>query len=166
MIAARKPRRRWLRYSLITLLVLLIAASIATRWVARRLDKSARQNEVMEVIVNAGGRLRLDFQIDESGNRVANARIHGSAWLRYWTGDDLGSNVVEAEVTTDNALQDIAVLPNLRILDLSSERITDAGLRHVEAAHQLKMLCLMDTRITERGILKIRKALPNCKIVR
>jgi Leucine-rich repeat (LRR) protein len=165
MTAAPK-RRRWLRYSLITLLVTLVAVSIAIRWVAHRLDRSARQNEVMEAIVNAGGRVRLDFQIDEAGNGMAEARPHGSAWFRSLTNDNLGGNAVEAEVPTDDALKDIAVLPNLRILDLSSSGITDACLPHLEHLSQLESLHLHETRLSEQGILKIQKALPNCRIVR
>jgi hypothetical protein len=165
MIDAPK-RRHWLRYSLITLLVLLVAASIAIRWVAHRLDTSARQNEVMEAIVNAGGRVRLDFQIDESGNRVGKAQLHGSAWFRSLTDDNLGGNAVEAEVKTNDALADIAVLPTLRILDLSSSGITDACLPHLAHLSQLESLHLHKTRLTEQGILKIQKALQNCRIVR
>ena len=127
----------------------------------------AQRTEMMETIVNAGGRVRLDLRIDESGNPIAEAKPHGSAWLRPWMGsDDLGSNIVEAEVTTDDALEGIDCLPNLRILVLGSSRITDAGLQHLERLTQLKTLCLNGTQVTEQGILKIQKALPNCWIVR
>ncbi len=160
-------RRRWLRYSLITLLVLVVVAGIAATWIGRTMQAWARRTEMMETIVNAGGRVRLDLKIDESGNPIAEAKPHGSTWLRPFMGsDDLGSNIVEAEVTTDDALKGIECLPNLRILVLSSSRITDAGLWHLERLIHLKTLCLNSTKITEQNILKFHKTLPNCKIVR
>lgn len=159
--------RRWLRYSLITLLVLVVIAGIAATWIGRTMQAWARRTEMMETIVNAGGRVRLDLEIDESGNPIAKSKPHGSAWLRPLMGsDDLGSNIVEAEVTTDEALKGIDCLRNLLILVLSSDKITDAGLQHVERLIHLKTLCLNSTEITEQGILKLQKTLPNCKIVR
>jgi hypothetical protein len=136
-------RRRWLRYGLIMLLVLVVVAGIAVTWIGRTMQAWARRTEMTETIVNAGGRVRLDLTIDESGNPIAKAKPHGSAWLRPLMGsDDLGSNIVEAEVPTDDALEGIECLPNLRILVLSSSRITDAGLQHLERLSQLKTLCL------------------------
>ena len=110
-------RRRWLLYSLITLLVLVVAAGIAATCIARTMRGWARRTEMMETIVNSGGKVRLDFHIDESGNPTADRKIHGSAWLRPLMGtDDLGSNIVEVKVTTDEALNGIECLRNLRIL--------------------------------------------------
>lgn len=160
-------RRRWLRYSLITLLVLLVIAGVTMTWIGRTMRAWAQRTEAVESIANAGGKVRFDFQIDESGNRVAEAKPHGSAWLRPWMGsDDLGSNVVEAEVPADAALKDIECLHNLRSLELTSSGITDACLPHLEHLSQLESLHLHETRLTEQGILKIQKALPNCRIVR
>jgi hypothetical protein len=162
------PKRRlWLRYSLITLLVVVVVAGVAMGRIGRTMRAWAQRTEMMETIVNAGGRVRLDLEIDESGNPITKAKPHGSAWLRPWMGsDDLGSNIVEAEVVNDDALAGIECLRNLRILVLSSGRITDAGLQHVERVTRLKTLCLNGTKITGQGILKIQKALPNCRIVR
>lgn len=166
-MTAVPKRRRWRLYGLITLLVLVVVAGIAVTCIARTMRAWARRTEMMETIVNAGGRVRLDLTIDESGNPIAEAKPHGSAWLRPWMGsDDLGSNIVEAEVPTNEALKGINCLRNLRVLVLSSSRITNAGLQHVERLTHLRMLCLNGTKVTEQGITRIKKALPNCRIVR
>jgi hypothetical protein len=161
------PKRRWRLYALITLLVLVVVTGIVLTCVGRTMRAWAQRTEMMETIVNSGGKVRLDLEIDESGNPIAEAKPHGSAWLRpLMGGDDLGSNIVEAEVTTDDALKGIECLRNLRILVLSSGRITDAGLKRVEQLSRLKTLCLNETKVTEEGVMKLRKALPNCKILR
>lgn len=160
------PRRRWLRYSLTTLLVLVVLASIGMGWAAHRLERTARQKEAVEAILATGATLRFDFEIDQSGNSLPEASLPGPAWLRYWIGDDLGGNVVEAEVRSDDALQHTKDLPQLRQLHLVSKGITDTGLGHLEQMSQLEMLQVSETGVTERGIKTLRKALPNCRIVR
>jgi hypothetical protein len=144
-------RRRWLRYGLITLLVLVAATGIAMTWMVQKMQRTLRQNEAAETIVNAGGKVRFDF---ENGKR------------RQSIGDDLGAYVVEAEVPTDDALRGIKNLPRLRFLLLSSKGITDAAIPHVAELNQLERLCLNDTKITEEGVERLRKALPKCEIVR
>lgn len=159
-------RRRWLRYSLITLLVLVLVAGIAMTWFAHRLQRSARQHEAVEAILATGGGVEFDFEVDQAGNPLPKPEFPGPAWLRSWVGDDICSNVVEAEVQTDTALTGVKDLPQLRRLHLFSKGITDAGLQHLEQLPQLKVLFVEKTQVTEQGILKLRKALPNCKIVR
>lgn len=190
MTDAAKPRRRWLLYSLITLLVLVVLAGIAMTWVAIRVQRTMRQSEAVEAILEAGGVVRYDFEVDQSGNRLPKASLPGPAWVRYWTGYDLDSNVVEAEVQTDATLEGIKDLPLLRRLHLFSTRITDAGLRHLKMSPQLEVLYLENvgvtdvglqhleqlpqlkglyldkTQVTEKGVMKLQKALPNCVIAR
>ena len=166
MTDAPKPRRRWLRCSLITLLVLVASAGIGMSWIAHRLQLSMRQQEAMEAILEAGGRVKCDFEIDQSGNPLPQAPPPRPAWQRYWIGDDLGTNVVEAEVQADTVLERIKDLPQLRQLRLSSKGITDAGLGHLEQVPQLETLHLERTQVTEQGVRQLQKALPNCRIVR
>ena len=162
-----KRQRRWLRYSLIALLAVVVVVGIAATWIGRTMQAWAQRTAMMGTIVNAGGRVRLDMKIDESGNPIAEARSHGSAWLKPWMdSDDLGSNIVEAQVPSDEALNGIDCLRNLRILVLSSDRITNAGLQHVKRLTHLKTLCLSGTKITDQGVAELQKALPNCRIFR
>jgi hypothetical protein len=165
MMDAPKLRRRWLRYGLILLLALAIVA-IVVNLVTQKMHAVMQRTDALEAVVEAGGEVRFDFQIDESGNRLAKARLPGPSWLRWLTGDDLGAHVVEAQVETDEALKRIAELPQLWALHLSSKGITDAGLARLHCMSQLQVLSLEETQVTERGVTNLRKALPNCQIVR
>jgi len=160
------PRRRWLRYSLVTLLILVLLASIVAGWLAKQLQRRMRQHEAVEAILATGGGVRFDFEIDQSGNPLTEAAPPGPAWLRYWIGDDLCANVVEAEVQSDSVLECVQDLPQLKKLHLFSVKITDTGLEHVQGLTQLTVLWLDDTQVTDRGVRKLQKALPNCHIVR
>jgi len=57
MIDAPKPRRRWLRCSLMTLLVLVVSAGIGMSWIAHRLQRSMRQHEAVEATLKTGGKV-------------------------------------------------------------------------------------------------------------
>ena len=81
-------------------------------------------------------------------------------------GQDLGANVIEAEVQTDEALEGVKDLPQLRRLHLFSKRITDVGLQHLEMVSQLETLYLEKTEVTDGGIRRLQKALPKCRIIR
>jgi hypothetical protein len=166
MIDTAKPRRRWLRYGLITLLVLAVVAGIGMCWVAQRMRESMRRTEAVEAIFKSGGGARFDFEVDESGKPLAKAREPGPAWLRYLMGQDLGANVIEAEVQTDEALEGVKDLPQLRRLHLFSKRITDVGLQHLEMVSQLETLYLEKTEVTDAGVKKLQKALPKCRVIR
>ena len=161
-----KPRRRWLRYGLISLLVLVIVASGLMCWIEPRMRESMRRTEAVEAIFKSGGGAKFDFEVDESGKRLAKAREPGPAWLRYLMDQDLGASVIEAEVQTDEALEGVKDLPQLRKLHLFSKRITDVGLQHLEKTGQLETLYLEKTQVTDEGVRKLQKALPKCRIIR
>jgi hypothetical protein len=147
-------------------LVLVTAAGIGMCWVAQRMQASMRQHEAVEAILETGGGVRFDFEIDQSGNPLPKASPPGPTWVRYLMGDDFCSNVVEAEVQADTALECVKDLPQLHRLHLFSKAITDAGLEHLEQLPQLETLFLEKTKVTEQGIRKLQKALPNCRIIR
>ncbi len=54
----------------------------------------------------------------------------------------------------------------LRLLHLDRTLITDTGLAHLENLTSLRSLRLCGTRVTDDGAAKLRKALPDCDIVR
>ena len=57
-------------------------------------------------------------------------------------------------------------LANLQTLHLSGPKITDAGLVHLNGLTQLQDLGLQQTKVTDAGVAELKKALPDCKIVK
>ena len=66
---------------------------------------------------------------------------------------------------TDAGLAHLRDLPNLHWLDLSYTEVTDAGLVHLEGMSTLRDLNLYQTKVTARGHSRLRKALPNLRVV-
>ena len=58
------------------------------------------------------------------------------------------------------------VLPQLQTLGLAGTYVTDAGLKELAALKQLQTLRLDNTKVTDAGIAELKKALPDCKILK
>jgi hypothetical protein len=54
----------------------------------------------------------------------------------------------------------------LETLFLSSPQITDEGLEHLTALTDLKFLILGRSQVTDKGVQKLERALPKCEILR
>lgn len=163
-MSVNRPTRR-LSYLAPTLLVVgLLVVTVAYK--AAAVAKAvANRTDAVAAILDAGGAIRCDFQIDHAGNPLPAPPPPKPSWVRYWIGDDVGSNVVEASVRSDDALVTIRALPQLRRLHLFSAGITDAGLAYLEHLPQLEAVRIEETKVTEQGIDRLRKALPRCQVV-
>jgi hypothetical protein len=56
--------------------------------------------------------------------------------------------------------------PPLRELNLRDTNITDAGLKGLTGLKQLRKLDLTGTKVTDAGVKDLKKALPDCTVVR
>jgi hypothetical protein len=182
MNKSREPRLRWFQYSLSTLLLAVLLVSIGMSWVAVRMQRARREREAVAAIMELGGWVQYDYdyQVQPSGKPLPNASPPGPAWLRKPLGENFFATVVgvslENSSCTDADLRDLAVLTQLRWLDLGGTRITDAGLerltgltrlqelglsgtlvtgaglKHIEGLTQLQLLDLRGTRVTDAGL--------------
>ncbi len=154
MTDARKPRRRWYQYSLRSLLLLMLLASIGMSWFAVRMQKSRRQQDAVEAVEKAGGWVVYDCQSEQASD--PNAVPPGPGWLRDRLGEYFFANVVavyfDTTLVTDDDLQQLKRLPQLRTLYLAGALITDAGVEHLAEITQLEVLNLSATRVTDAGL--------------
>ncbi len=67
---------------------------------------------------------------------------------------------------TDEGVEHLKALTALRTLDLSSAHITDEGLEHLSDLSALESLDLRYTQVTDARIARLKKALPNCEILK
>lgn len=144
-----KPKRRWY-CNLRTLLLLMLLASIFMVWVVVRLEQANRQREVVETIVELGGRVLYDYQMNR-------AKSPGPAWLRKLLGNDFFTNVVGVSFRrqrqfTGAGLEQLAELAQLQSLYLGYTQVADGGLRHIQGLTQLKALSLGHTQVSGAGL--------------
>lgn len=65
---------------------------------------------------------------------------------------------------SDDAMPDLAVLPNLRVLNATNTRLTDRGLKLIAASRDLKLLKLNRTHITDDGLECFRE-MPSLRLL-
>lgn len=74
--------------------------------------------------------------------------------------------VLSKTAVTDVGLAHLRGLKNLGFLDLHSTTVTDAGLAGLSEMKKLEILLLDGTAVTDDGVTSLKKALPDCDIVR
>jgi Leucine Rich repeat len=131
-----KRKRRWLQFSLRTLLLTTFVIAATTGWLGKRIEDKHRERDEVAAIVKGGGRVAYDYE--------KNGTSRGPSWLRSVLGEDFFGTVVEADLSgtavTDDGLAALASLANLETLDISDTRVTDAGLLHAARLRNLKSL--------------------------
>jgi Leucine-rich repeat (LRR) protein len=168
-------RRRWLRISTRTLLLIVLVISVVLGYVSHRARK---QEELVRRLLTEGrGKVGYRHAWDEAGKRIPNAATPGPAWLRRLIGehaflqlhtvlltdfneDDLRliSEFPSIEVLSlpelarDEGMPHIARLRNLKKLYLSSPLLTDRGIEYLAGLHNLEKLILMNARLTDDGL--------------
>ena len=118
-------RRRWFRFSLRTLFVLVTVLCI---WLGFQVNAAHRQKEAVAAIQKAGGYVLFDYQITRGGAIMANASPPGPGWLRKFIGEDYFrkvKNVNLSETTTESGFSQLALLPDLDVLALEDTQIID-----------------------------------------
>ena len=103
----RRHRRKF-QYSLRTRNVVMFMACIGMSWVSVRIQRARQQKEAVEAILEMGGRVWYDFL--------------GTAFVV-----DCNSSQM-----TDDGLQDLKELTQLKRLTLGDTKVTDAGLEALE----------------------------------
>jgi len=167
--AAPRPKRHWFQYSLRTLLLLMLLASIGMSWLAVKMQQARRQREAVEAIQKLGGQVWYDYEVQQSGNPLPGAGPPGPAWLRNLLGEDILARVVyvsffRSSSVTDAGLERLKGLTQLQELYLGVTQVSDAGLEHLKGLTQLQQLYFFDTKVTDEGVKKLQQALPKCMV--
>src|SRR5262245_2921580 len=164
--------KRWLRFSLRTMLVLITALCI---WLGFQVNAARRQREAVTVLRNAGAMIYFDYQVvPESpttrltlgGKSIDPDQLPpGPGWLRRLIGDDYFRTVVAVYFDRENAsikkadLDELAKLPHVSLFGFtgSGTDITDKHLIALSQLPRLEMLLVIDARING----SILASLPN-----
>ena len=93
-----------------------------------------------------------------AGTRVSDTGLASLAKLRA-----LGNLGLARTQITDKGLAVLRELPALEYLHLDETQITDAGLDSLANCGKLSNLYVRRTEVRRQGLLKLHKALPNCK---
>ena len=145
-----RPRRRWLRFSLRTLLLLVVLAAI---FPGRALYKAERQRRAVAQVLSLGGEVHYEHQFDDRGWNPE-GEPPGPAWLVRFFGIDLFARVKVVGLygsngqLTDDALKCLEALCDAEQLQIGSAKhlspyISNDGLRVLRTFENLQRLDLI-----------------------
>ncbi len=135
-------RRRWLRYSLRTLLILITLFAV---WLGWHMHRRREQQRVATAVKERGGQAVPALRdLSQLSVTLAPYTLENDFWL---------TNLK----LTDDALQDFESVPDLLGLHLSDNRITDQGLAYLKDRTDLMVLDLTNNpAITDAGLAHLR----------
>ncbi|HEV2970766.1 MAG TPA: hypothetical protein VGY55_12415 [Pirellulales bacterium] len=173
-----KRRRRWLQYSLRSLMIFTMICAVGSAWLGRKIDQKRREREAVAAIVKSGGSVFYDYEdrgwLSPPAN---NAKPPGPDWLRNLLGENFFSDVYWVVLSTsDGKLENLKQLTQLKKLQLTvsdgglenlkgltqlqflhfSGAVTDADLENLKEMHHLKELSLNATKVTDAGLTKLK----------
>jgi Leucine-rich repeat (LRR) protein len=185
--ASQPAVARRFQYSVQTLFMLLLLASVGMSWVGMRVERVRVQQAAVEAFLKTGGQCYWTYgnitTLYVTGPQVTDAAIARVRQLRHLVVLNIGSsNVTDAGMANLQGLSDLIQLwldntpisdaglthmrglSQLQILSLSGNRITDAGLEHLCRLTRLRSLYFLNTKVTKEGVKKLRAALPDCDV--
>jgi Leucine Rich repeat len=163
-----KPKRRWLQFSLRTLMVLMLVLGCGFGWLGMKVKQAREQREAVKAIRAVGGDVVYDYQEFADDFVVLHAPKPSSPeWLRERLGEDFFHNVVRVNLHGPKVGADclaqlrspLGDLRHLRRLKLFATNVTDAELVHLRALTQVTYLLLNESGITDAGLSQLARML-------
>ncbi len=154
---ASRHWRRYLRFSLRGLIVVVLVIGVGLGWIIR----SARiQREAVAAIQNAGGVVIYDWEWS-NGKSIAGGKPWAPRWLVDLMGVDYFGHVTlvwlhESSTATDATFAHVGRLAQLQQLNLFRSPVSDADLVHLKGLTKLTALYLNDTPVTDAGLAHVK----------
>jgi hypothetical protein len=139
MATHTKRKRRFLRFSIRTLLIVLTIFCVALGW---KVERARKQREAVAWVHEMGGSVNYDYEFDDDGSSATDAKPPGSEWLRKHLGRDFFDDVVRVSLT-EVGVSDVTPLSGLTSL--------------VE-------LYLEGPQVSEEAVEQLKRALPKSEI--
>jgi hypothetical protein len=151
-----RPWRRYLRFSVRELIVLVIVVGAGLGWIVRQAHV---QRDAVAAIRKAGGTVRYSWEHGNTFPRV------GRPWAPSWLLDLIGVdffdhvfdvNLSESSRPADTTLAEVGRLNQLQRLWLNDASVTDAGLVHLTGLTNLSTLGLGGAQVTDAGLAHLQ----------
>lgn len=173
------------RFSLRTLLIVVLLACIGARYVGLWMVEARAQRAAVQEIEASKGFVVYDFQVTADDRLDVFAEPSAPVWLQRWLGRDAVADVVKVSLSSYGVISRrqgfsgvyeteeahaAMIAGRLRSLDsLVSLRLVGPGfsdiwLEQIEGLTTLREIHLTGTSVTPAGVSHLRHALPECQV--
>lgn len=136
-----------------------LAAGRHAKSVKALIDLGAEVRDVEDEVTRDRGTYVILFR----EHFAPDGKVHGDVLKLIREIQSLFLGVLNSSVS-DDAMPDLAVLPNLRVLNATNTRLSDRGVKLIAASRDLKLLKLNRTRITDDGLECLRE-MPSLRLL-
>ncbi|WP_218933035.1 leucine-rich repeat domain-containing protein [Roseimaritima multifibrata] len=160
--STKVSHRRWLRFSMRSLLFVVTVVSV---WLAVVSSRARSQKQAIDRVKQLGGFVSYDYTLDTNMNWRKGPNLPAPVWLIDLTGEDYVRTVwiVNFDDKSDPSDDDLEVVERFDALKqltlMNRKKITDEGLRHVSGLTELEVLALNGTNVSGEGLSHLR----NCQ---
>jgi hypothetical protein len=156
---ARRPFRRWLRFSLRTLLILITLLGI---WIGVKVNQARRQKEAVEKLLTLGAEIAYDHQWMGTWYD-STMELNVPMWAQQLCGKDFFQNVAfvyfqpkrgPGPAITDDDLVHLAAFPKLKSL-IVDRLVTDVGLAHIPRPDRLVHFNASSTSLSDEFLKRL-----------
>jgi hypothetical protein len=144
-----RPRRRWLQFSLRTLMLVVLMVSVPLGWFGMKVRVAEREDAAVDAIQALGG--GISYRSDDLPTPAWIPRRHAVKVLAVFLGE---TQTTDADL--GRLKEHLRTLPHMEELKLQKTRITDAGLEHLEEFTNLEELDLSSTPISDAGLVHLK----------
>ncbi len=157
---SHRPRRRWFRFSVRSLLLLVVLIAIPLSW---KVNRARNQRVAVAELQKLNARIIYDYEIVaiNGSQTYRNLPPPGPKRLTDLLGIEYFVEVIEvgsdSPQVTDETIALIAqALPELTFISFTSApEVTDSGLIHLAEMHKLEGVCLFSKGITGVGLVHL-----------
>ena len=153
-----KSGRRWLRFSLRSLMLLVAIVSIPLGWMAWQVNRVRNQRLIVAELSSVGGQVIYSYR----SQQMRPQEPPGPKWLRSLLGDDIFSDVKEVDIrhdhVTEQTLARIATLHAVHTLHMESGQISDNGLAHLAKMSTLQQVVLQSRGFSDASLAQLTKS--------
>jgi len=164
-----RPWRRYLRFSVRGLIVLVLVIGVGLGWMVRVVRTAQIQRDAVAAIKNAGGMVAYDGKTWRGPERK-----DWEPWSRQWLTDHIGVDYFahftdvylsfSSSTATDAAVGQARHLTRVKLLDLDQSSVSDAGLAHLNGLTKFSSVDLSHTQVTDAGLVHL-KGLSNLSVL-
>jgi hypothetical protein len=133
-----KPKRRW-QFSLRTLLIVVVLASLVMGCVVAFMEEARRQRSLAKAMSDAG------VTVTDEGDVLVVPSVIRSPTPGCW------ANIAEVFVETDEGMKYLKEFPNARTVGIHGQ-VTDAGMVHIKDVPRLEELTLGQSNVSNTGL--------------